>query len=997
MASQGIECQVEQLRVALLTILLEEQAAVVDAWLVQGGLLEGVAPETEALFRRQAEYFLSLLARGLQVPHASSLRMTTNIDLALQQAFPLVYRVQAMLVLGNVMTARLHDAGLLTVSSDLLFQLTQRSLATFPLPEAPATLFTERLARMNQLSWKLNSQQDEESILQDAIIESAQMVGADSSAIWLWDADQQVPILQVLQGRSLPSFPLPPSLLRFLRQACESCCGFSIDAGETDARWPVELYQHSVAFIPLPAPQGCIGVLTVHQHVEKRFSHDDILLLLSLGNLVATALSNAKLHANEHHLINLLQSSMRQLAQVASGRITPEELIFSLLQVAEGLTRADAVCALVEIQGRQEVIAEASGMRVDTYREALVQFGKLLQRQWQTTAIAPTGALEEVDAQWAAGILGLGRYYMLKDIIAGGQSVGMVFAISATPFIEEQATFLHTISEQIGVGVEHIQQSAHIQRLLVELTELNYISSEITSTFDPQRIMATISRGVNRALSVPITLSGWCEEDGSIRVLPETTVGLTPELEAEIQLTEHNAVIRQVLEKGMPVSSRTFEKRTGSPFSLFAKLGVRDWICAPMTAKARARGIVLVGAVREREFSSWEIALLSTYASQAALAMENSLLYEQVQFQLQQMETLYRVLRGVSSTLDLEKIYEELLHAATTALQTPAAVLCTMEHEARVQQVTAVTGIRQTEIEALRFAPGEGVIGTVGERGTPIVSTNLASDGRASWLRELAQEEGFSSSLTVPLRVRGQIIGTLTTIARETRAFSAAEEQLLQAIATEGAVAIVNARSYEQAQQQIQHLTHLVDELTEHSVDHLEIVAELLEIARDTEPAADVLDRCRDRVQGLLAVAAGVCSEAPNLIDVKTALEHLVGERYLRWTSEQTRPVIRVTGASCRLPLRSAAALVLFIHEWLRAALRQAEQQPDVRMHIAFQQSGQDFLIQIEDSADWQERSAWINHAIIEHTSRVLQATMTETTDTGTHIVRLRFTRASGQ
>ena len=64
-----------------------------------------------------------------------------------------------------------------------------------------------------------------------------------------------------------------------------------------------------------------------------------------------------------------------------------------------------------------------------------------------------------------------------------------------------------------------------------------------------------------------------------------------------------------------------------------------------MIVKPRARGVMLIADVRSREFSHREVALLSTYANQAAMAMENSLLYEQIDSQLRQMEQLYQVTR----------------------------------------------------------------------------------------------------------------------------------------------------------------------------------------------------------------------------------------------------------------------------------------------------------------------------------------------------------------
>jgi hypothetical protein len=81
-------------------------------------------------------------------------------------------------------------------------------------------------------------------IMRLALNEAPRLVGARSSAFWLWDADQGAPMmLETTEGYdTAPS--LQPYLLQLFRQASE--CAFSIDAGESDEHWPALLAGRAV-------------------------------------------------------------------------------------------------------------------------------------------------------------------------------------------------------------------------------------------------------------------------------------------------------------------------------------------------------------------------------------------------------------------------------------------------------------------------------------------------------------------------------------------------------------------------------------------------------------------------------------------------------------------------------------------------------------------------------------------------------------------------------
>ncbi|HOF87640.1 MAG TPA: GAF domain-containing protein, partial [Armatimonadota bacterium] len=573
--------------------------------------------------------------------------------------------------------------------------------------------------------------------------------------------------------------------------------------------------------------------------------------------------------------------------------------------------------------------------------------------------------------------------------------IGVLVVCGAGTLDEEQQAFLQTMAVQIGAGVESIEKSANIERMLFQLANINYVSDAISSTFDPRRIMSVISMAASQALNTPIVLSGWHMEDGTVCVFPETSVGISAERLAGIQLTDHNAVIRKVLEAGTPVTSRELGPRAPRAFPMPAALQLQDWVCVPMMVKGRARGVILVADTVPRVFSSRDIALVATYANQAGLAMENSLLVEQVERQLQQMELLYRLSHSFFATLDEPVIHGELLHVAREALQAPAAMLCTVDARTGAQQLAQALGVTPADPGALRWESARGIVGAVSKVHAPVVSTNLAKDGRDTLLRQLARDHDFVAALAVPMQLHTELLGTLLVFTRAAREFTGADQQLLQAIATEAAAAIRNARIHRDARRASDHLREVMHTLSHSAGQLLALITDVLEAARAEDAPEEAAPRARRRLAVVTEVHARLSDESPDMVDVWESVAALLDGR--AFTVEPDRVLfVELAGARLSLPVYPAALLALYIIEQLAAiaAARAADAAP-LSVTVGFHQLGnRELLVEIDDpGAAARTRAARANPVIIQAVRQELHGSFSEIGDGGAHRVRFRFPR----
>ena len=855
--------------------------------------------------------------------------------------------------------------------------------------------FLARFGGLNQLSWKLNELRNEEEIHTAALQDTPRLVAAESAVLWLWDADQAAPVVAITADNRAPVSDLPASLLTLFRQAVNGCQVQLLDAADSQADWPATLTERAVACVPLCTPRGCLGLLTIRHRPDAHFSADDCSLLAFIGNAIAIAYQNARQHLHERRLIELLQTLIRRVARASSGQPAQQkDFIQALVQFAQGVTRADTAGVYLTADADAPPTILASGPWSAAARQVAPLLADALRHRGpgdtvltgELCPLLPPETCPEAQPSW---------HYAAAEITVGNKGAGALFVLQGAPLAEEQRYYLRTITEQLGEGIGNIQQAANIQRLLFELSNVNFVAEEITRTFDPQRISAIICDAASQGLTVPIVMCGWRQDDGSILVYPNTQVGLEPALWAQFRLVENNAAIREVLRLRTSITSRSKKKRESHAFPFLTTHGVQDWICIPMVVQPRvpgesprARGVLLAADVQPRVFSDHEVALLETYANQGALATENCQLLDEVCRQLRQMDLLYTVAREIGSTLEIPAILDRLLQAATEALQLPAALVTLTDEDLHGQQAARVFGIDDTWLPRMKWSPGEGIIGMVAQREEPIASINLISDGRAPLLREMAMQEGLTSSDTIPLAGREGMQGTLTVFSRTTRIFTATERQLLHTLALEAAGAIQNARVYLREQHRTHELSGKIDKLLRQTPAAFEIMLDLLNIVPPGDVAPPDRQRMRQRIDCLLTTVRAVSIESPLQVNMKDAMKLLIHRRHHEQEGEPWS-AIHVLGASVNLPLREGLALAVFLHEWL-LALHESPATARAHLQVAFQQTGNEALAQIESStAPTVPPSA----NLLPFLQHYLPGEMTATTEPEVHRIRYRFIR----
>lgn len=171
---------------------------------------------------------------------------------------------------------------------------------------------------------------------------------------------------------------------------------------------------------------------------------------------------------------------------------------------------------------------------------------------------------------------------------------------------------------------------------------------------------------------------------------------------------------------------------------------------------------------------------------------------EALSTRMRELEGLYRADEILHRSLHLDQVLQALVDVVTEILQADKCAVSVWDEERQRLVVRATSGFGPDSVPQMVYAPGEGVNGRVFQTGEP-----LAVDDYDSWDGRIPDfDRGLTKSVIgVPLRIGGRVFGVFGVNYRHQHSFGDDEVRLFQALAQRAAIAIENARLYEQAQQ----------------------------------------------------------------------------------------------------------------------------------------------------------------------------------------------------
>ena len=225
----------------------------------------------------------------------------------------------------------------------------------------------------------------------------------------------------------------------------------------------------------------------------------------------------------------------------------------------------------------------------------------------------------------------------------------------------------------------------------------------------------------------------------------------------------------------------------------------RAMLSIPLTVHGRASGVVRLFTDRARIFTAEEIDRVRGIASLGSILADRVGIW-------QQMRVLIDVSRSLTSSLSLEDVLDKIVYNASEIFGFTAASIRLLDQDMARLEIKATHGLSRGYLEKGPVRVEKSPVDQECLAGEIVTIDDVSADGRLQYPEEMA-EEGIGALISLPLRVKGKVFGILRVYNSRPYRFGEAETDFLAALASQGAVALENARLYEHVKNEYEELT----------------------------------------------------------------------------------------------------------------------------------------------------------------------------------------------
>jgi signal transduction histidine kinase/DNA-binding response OmpR family regulator/HAMP domain-containing protein len=401
------------------------------------------------------------------------------------------------------------------------------------------------------------------------------------------------------------------------------------------------------------------------------------------------------------------------------------------------------------------------------------------------------------------------RAQLSVPLIKDSEAIGAVNIERQQPglFAEKQVELVDTFTKQIVIAIENARLVNELRESLQQQTATADVLKVISrSSFDLQAVLDALVESVTRL----------CEADMAAIVRQKgstyqhaATYGMPSEFNEymagrAISLGRATVTGRAVLEcraihipdvLADPDYAMTDTQRVG---------GYRAIVGVPLLRDGHPIGVMLLMRRAPRPFTDQQIELVTTFADQGVIAIENVRLFDEVQARTRELSqsvgelrALGEVTQAVNSTLDLETVLATIVAKATQLSNTEAGAIYVFDDASREFRLRATYGMSEELIAAVRNMHAEisEAVGLLAETHEPSQHSDLR-DLPSNPVNDTIQRAGYRARLLVPLIRSGEVIGALVVRRKAPGDFPSTVVELLKTFAAQSVLAIQNARLF---------------------------------------------------------------------------------------------------------------------------------------------------------------------------------------------------------
>ncbi len=586
---------------------------------------------------------------------------------------------------------------------------------------------------------------------------------------------------------------------------------------------------YSVLIVPLFWQGQGIGTIGLTRNIDPAysdtlgFSPQEQALVKTFADQAVIAIQNARLFRETQEALQR-QTASADILRVISRSPTDVQPVFdAIVETAISLITCDRAVFILTDETDYWVVAraDASGHRgvldhAHVKIDPEANFPSRVIRDKTTIHQPDWSAIElpphEQNVFDKVGI----RSSLTLPLLRDGRCFGLLGLLRTRTgaFDAREIALAESFCDQAMIAIENTRLFNETQEALERQTATaNVLKAISRTTFDLGAVLDTL---IGTAARLCHAWMGVIFKIDGDFARPAGLFGATPALIEHlaahpIDLRDRQSVTARAVAAGSAVQVEDTTDRTQYGRGDVQQVGgYRTLLAMPILREGVAIGVLTLGRPEVKAFNDKEIELVTSFADQAAIAMENVRLFNETQEALQRETASADILRVISSSpTDVQPVFDAIVGSTVRLIACDRAVILRCDDAAFWTAASADTnGLRNfTATQRIAIDTTANFPSQVIRAGTILHLPDWSTSELPEHERKLRESIGVQSSLMLPLQRAGSRIGVLALMRMRVSTFSDKEIALAESFRDQAMIAIENTRLFNETQEALEQQT----------------------------------------------------------------------------------------------------------------------------------------------------------------------------------------------
>ncbi len=580
-------------------------------------------------------------------------------------------------------------------------------------------------------------------------------------------------------------------------------------------RQPLLHATRSEMAVPLKINDKVIGVFDVQSRRQAAFDGNDLIVLQTLADQLTVAIENIRLVSEARRRSEELRG-LYETALATSSVLDTSTLLQRLYEQVQRLLNPDTfVVVLYESKSETFCVALAmeGGEPVEEFvhKRFPVTEGGLTGWVLQQRQTLHVGDVTE-DKLPVPPIHGSvpTRSWLGVPLMARGYLVGVVSVQSFRPraFTAEDQRFLESLAAQSAVALENARLFEAERAARKQAEALREVAQVVGARIAPNEILESILAQLRTILAYDSASVLLIDSRGQLGLIAVSGYQDKPTVVREAgKILEQSPILAKMAQDLQPVIIPDVHQHPDWIWVPGAEY-IRSFLAVPIVSRESMIGALMVDNCAPNFYAEDDLGTVQALAQHMAVALENASLFEAAEKRAHELEILRRVSLSLTASLETKAVLDAVLSGVFRLIpQVGDAHIFLYDGERLSFGAALFQDGRRGEIYSTPRP--DGLTYTVARTGQTIQVDDFQTH---PLYEDIAREQKwFGSIIGIPVKIGERVVGVINVAHPETHAFSPDELRALSLLSDQAALAIENARLFEQTTTERRHLNLLYD------------------------------------------------------------------------------------------------------------------------------------------------------------------------------------------